>query len=72
MAVNMHRHDGSGSWRNFLLDIIYVHAPGFSIAVYEHRDSAVVDGRHGARDDGKGGHDHFIARFQSQTGNGKL
>src|SRR6266542_5573443 len=72
MSVNVHRHDRSCSWRNFLLNLAYIHAPGPRLAIYKNRNPVIVENGQSAGDDGKCGNDNFIARPYPKAGNRQL
>jgi len=79
MAIDMHGHNGFQlpvALFYFCFDLFpdlnHVHAPSAGIAIHKDRNAAVVDDRLGTGDDGEGGHNDLVARFQANAADSRL
>jgi hypothetical protein len=72
MPIDMHGHDGTRARRNLRLDPTYIHTPVTWIAIDKHRYSAITRDCQGTGNNGKRGHNDFVARFETEASNSDL
>src|SRR5262245_56987458 len=72
MLIYMHRHDGPCAWRNLRLDLTDIHTPGARIAIDKNRYAIITHNCQGTGNNSKGGHNDFIARFETEASDSDL
>src|SRR4030095_8912650 len=72
MPIYMHGHDGTRARRNLRLDLTYIPTPVTWIAIDKHRYSTITRGCQGTGNNGKRGHNDFVARFETEASDSDL
>ena len=66
LAIQAHRHDGAGAWRDGRLDLRGINQAGVGLHIHPHRRAAQQHNHFGCCCKGKRRGDDFIARLQVQ------
>src|SRR3989442_720664 len=72
MPVYMHGHDGTCARRNLRLNLTHIHTPVAWIAIDKYRYSTITRDCKGTRNNGKRGHNDFVARFKTEASDSDL